>query len=199
LALKCKVKADSLLKAHFDLEFFNDYIILDAEGSRWYNINNNSRATELFNFKKETPKKAELVYSILNKNNDFFNLIEITIDCENEIKIINSIGIPKTKKYKINIDYDKAMQITNKKGFKENINSEDYEKHSAELETLSLNFNNEHSYQWVIHKNIKRKIEQQVGNCSSVTLKSKALFIDAETGKAKTKKVKQFRGNVHWY
>ena len=198
LALKCKVKADSLLKAHFDLEFFNDYIYFDAEGSRWYNVNNNSRTTELFNYKKETPKKVELVYSILNKNSDFFNLIEITLDCENEIKIVNSIGIPETANYKINIDYNQAMKIANKKGFKENEVSEDYEIYSADLETLSLDFSYENNYQWIIHKNIKREFGKQLGRCSSATTTSKALFINAESGKTKTKKSKSVR-SVYWF
>lgn len=199
LAIKCKVKADSLLKAHFNLEFFNDCILLDAEGSKWYNVNNISTTTTLWNYKKETPKKVELVYSILNKNSDYFNLIEITLDCENEIKIVNSIGIPETTNYKINIDYNQAMKIATKKGFKEYIGSEDYEKYSAELQTLTLDFDRDDNYQWTIHKNVKRKIGKQIGSCSSVTTNSKAIFIDAQTGKTRTEKISRYSGNIHWF
>lgn len=195
LALKCKEKADSLLKAHFDLKFFNENIILNAESSTWYNINNDARTTPIFSHKKEMPKKVKLVYSIVSKNSDFFNLIEIRLACENEIKIINAFGIPETTDYKINIDYDKAMQIAKKKGFTENVNSDNYEKYSSDRETLSLYFDRENSYQWVLHKRIKKQVGRY-GN--SFTIKSKALYINAKTGKTKIKKTESVT-TVRWF
>jgi len=197
LALECKEKADSLLKAHFDLKFFKEHIYLDAGSSHWYNINNRGRTTHIFDYKKEKPKKVELLYSIINKNSLIFDLI-ITIQCENEIKIINSKGIPNTENYKINVDYNKALQIAKKKGYKNNSNTEEYDIYSTDLETLSLGFSNEYNYQWIIHKDIKRKIGKQLGRNSSIKTTSKVLFIDAKSGKTKTKRIKKFK-SVHWF
>lgn len=195
LALECKEKADSLLQAHFDFNFFDNNIFLDAESSAWYNVNNNSRATSLLSYKEETPKKVELVYSILDKNSDFFNLIEVTLKCENEIKIINFRGVPKSKNYKINIDYKKAKSIALKKGFKNNFSNRNY----SVLKNLSLHFDDKNNYHWVAHKNIKRSLSKQVGVHSSIVINSKALFINAETGKTKVKKIKKYVGHVYWY
>lgn len=196
LALKCKEKSDSLLKEHFDLKFFNEKILLDVENSTWYTID--KKSTQLFELKNKKPKSIELVYSILDKNSEFFNLIEIFIECEDEIKIISSIGIPNTRNYSINIDYNKALNTAKKKGYHENEDSENYEKYSSGIGTLSLEFTNEETYQWVIHKNKRIKKDKQLGSVSSVIIKSKALFIDAETGKIKTKKIKNIR-TVRWF
>ncbi|WP_179009363.1 hypothetical protein [Winogradskyella forsetii] len=196
LALKCKTKADSLLKARFDLEFFNEKIVLDVADSGWYTFD--KKSVQLFELKNKKPKTIELVYSILEKNSNLFNLIEVTIECIDELKIVDSIGIPETKNYNINIDYNKALALANKKGYRENRDSENYEKYSSDIGTLSLEFTREKTYRWVIHKNIKMNYGKELGKCSTLTINSKALFIDAESGKTKSKKIKTFR-SVYWY
>ncbi len=192
LLLECKKKADSLLITHFEHYFLKNKLILNAKNSNWFIKGHRIRIDSLITQK---PKEVELTYSYVD-NNHIFDIIEIGFDCENIVKITFTNGVPKTSNYEIKIDYDNASKIVKKKKF--NKKTEEQLKFSN-MGTLSLEYTEEDVYRWEIHKKIKQKIGKQVGSCSSVTIHSKALFINAETGEITIKKNIKSRGNIHWY
>lgn len=199
LALKCKIKADSLIAAHFDLMYFREHIFLNASKSYWYRIKQDETKTQIFNQNNKNLNKVKLVYSIMIGNSKPNNLIEITLCCKDDIELLHSKGIPDSSGYIINIDYNDAIRIANKKGFKDVFVSKDLENYSNETDSLFLKFSQENNYEWIVNKTLKRKIEEQVGSCSLITTNSKVLIINADTGKTKIRKFKNTTGSLHWF
>lgn len=185
LALKCKEKADSLLLAHFDPQFFKDHILLNAEDSNW-----STKDTS-------TPEEVALSYTIVNSRLHT-DLIAVKFSCKNGIRIIETSGVPSGKNYSIVIDYEDAKQLAEKKGFKAYENSEPSQR-ERHLEKLVLEYIKEKNYQWVIHKNIHRTLSPQQGRCSFITYTAHALYINAVTGKTKKKKERWPGGSVLWF
>jgi len=191
LVFKCKEKADSLLKKHFDTTFFNTKIILNIDNSYWKYTK--PKFTSYFNDKlynnlNKRPEEIVLKYSYIDNGLEFM-IISITLKCYDTIEIINQIGIPKKTNYKINIDYLEASKIASKHKFE----IEKYDKNLYVNQRLFLEYC-KGKYKWKITKLIDVKNKFISKNEFHIYLLTRILLINVETGKIKKKRKKTYKG-----
>lgn len=161
---------DSIIKSHFDSAFVKS-IRLNAPRSYWYTANNSG---SWFEKASQIPNEFTLRYSIIIRDSLYFTPIEIQIE-NKQIKSIN--GIPNTKSFKFQIDYQKALKIAQSKGY-----GLIHKTAFKDSEFINLTLKDD-TYYWTISQIEKDNWKGYPNsNSGTITAIGKTLYINSLTG-----------------
>ncbi|MFT4661158.1 MAG: hypothetical protein ACI8XB_001429 [Patiriisocius sp.] len=168
---EAKEIGDSIIKSHFDSTFAKS-IRLNAPRSYWYTENNSG---SWFEKASKIPNEFTLRYSIIIQDSLYFTPIEIRI----ENKQVQSLkGTPSTESFKFQIDYQKALEIAELKGY-----GQIHKTAFKDSEFMTLAFKDD-IYYWTISRIAEDKWKGYPNsNSGTITANGRTLYINSLTGK----------------